>query len=69
MTKDEANKYRYLEGVDCNVFSSAVIVASLVTATESLGLPRFEIHLVYCTFNADLLSAVILQLRDMRQRV
>ena len=44
MSKEEAQQYRYLEGVDCNVFSSAVIVAALVTATESLGLPRYSMH-------------------------
>lgn len=40
MTEDEADQYRYLEGVDCNVFTTAVIISALTTATGSLGLPR-----------------------------
>jgi hypothetical protein len=37
MTQDEANKYRYLEGVQCDSFTPAVIIAALVQATDFFG--------------------------------
>ena len=37
MTQDEANKYRYLEGVQCDSFAPAVIVAAIVEATAFFG--------------------------------
>lgn len=37
MSQDEANKYRYLEGVQCDSFSPAVIIAGLVEATALFG--------------------------------
>ena len=37
MSRDQANKYRYLEGVQCDSFTPAVIVAALVAATDFLG--------------------------------
>ena len=41
MSEDEANQYRYLEGAQCDVFSTAVILAGLVTAVDSIGLPSY----------------------------
>ena len=41
MTEDQANQYRYLEGSQCDAMSTSVILASLVTAIESIGLPSY----------------------------
>lgn len=38
MSQNEANKYRYLEGCQCDVFTPAVVIAALVNVTKTLGI-------------------------------